>query len=233
MAPNPFGGRMPTPAELQQLKSRAAKGDQLAIHLLSVLDQMDAGGIPIGGAPTAPPGMKLVDMSTVKIHPLTCNACGSKLFEKQQFLETFYDENDPSHAWCGKPVMVNLCAKCGSEQVVTEIRRQSDNPKEPEVRYEYSTRTFKMGIQQIQQILAEQRVQLVNQIAEILDEHFGEDRKKEGYDLMVKIGTGLGLEQNPEAKESAERTLQPDAAAAPEAKPVPQPAPKSSIITEI
>lgn len=224
MPPSPFpNGRAPTTAELQQLRIRANAGDQLAKHALGVLEQISAGGVPVGGG-AAPPGYKMMDMGTVKMHLLPCGACGSKLFEKTQFAEAFYDENDPSHQWYGKPVPVTLCAKCGSEQVITTIHRQGSDPKEPEVRYEYSTRIFKYGMQQIQQILAEQRIQIVNEVAEVIDQHFGKGREAEATELMTKIATMFGLKDG---------TAAPATPATPPPEPEPVPAPQSKIITEV
>ena len=217
--------RMPTAAEIAQLRMRAKGGDQLAQHMLNVVESMNAGGIPIGGTPEAPPGFKVLDPSKIKIHPLPCGACGSKLFEKVQYAEAFYDENDPSHQWLGKPTPVTLCARCGSEQVITTIKRQGSDPSEPEVRYEYSTRTFKVGIQQIQQILAEQRVQMVNQVADVIDQHFGKDRETEATELMLKIGKEFGLKPDPEE-------AKPSAASVPAPEPEQVAPKKSSIILE-
>jgi ribosomal protein S27AE len=211
-----------TVAELHQLRLRAKAGDQVAQHMLSTLDQLNAGGVPIGPGRQAPPGMKMVNLKDLKKHPLPCGACGSTLFEKIRPMESFYDENDPSHQWLGLPVEKTLCAKCGSELVITEIRRQSDDPKEPEVRYEYSTRTFRVGIQQIQQILSEQRVQMMNQMAEIIDEYFGKEREPEANDLALRMATAFGLKQDAE---------EPVPASPVATKP--DDAPKSSIITEL
>jgi hypothetical protein len=226
---HPFPARTPTTSEIAQLKIRAKQGDQVAQHALRVLDQLSQGGVPIGGTPQAPPGFKMVDMGNVKPNPLPCGACGSKLFEKMNYFEAFYDENEPAHEWYGKPTMITLCAKCGSEQVITAIHRQTDDKNEPEVRYEYSTRTFKYGMQQIQQIMAEHRIQILNQVAEIIDETFGKTRESLATELMTKI---VSVFEMKDTKGGSAAATEPQPVPAPAEAPVEAPA-KSSIITEV
>lgn len=187
-----------TPAMRRQLEIRAKQGDKLAIQVLSILKAQESGGVPLGSAD--PGQQQMVEAPPAdRQDPMTCPGCKRNAWVAVPVQRLYTDKADPKKMLLAEPYIVRMCRSCGME-MCEELQKGLTDGNE---QYKYWYVPFETGMDQINQLLTEQKIFFRDQIALMLDQHFGATKDKEATDLMNKVLAIMGFMDMPSSPGSA------------------------------